>query len=272
MNRYKLYAALLSLVMVPTLHAQYVYVDFNDTTLSTNNATYDINFNEDSLADFRITLYRDTGVTGLIQHIILSPLDSVNNKASGSVRNGLNYVDCMGVGDWIDSYSPWDGMNSASHFGTIDYWFDTVQDPHSQWMSHGTDGFIGLQTKVRDTAQYGWVRIQIDSDGKEITILDAGYQEKVDSAAKAGHIWIGLPEWSTWTGDWAWHGSQLNLSKSGQGAATIQVFDVLGRSLYRGHWVGQHHEIFGVKPRSGMVIIRVESERGRWIERIPVSQ
>ena len=80
----KLHAAVFVLALSPiSVLAQHVYVDLDDSTITINNSFIDIDVNQDSAMDFRLTLYRDTGVSGKLDHIIISPIDSLNGKVMG---------------------------------------------------------------------------------------------------------------------------------------------------------------------------------------------
>ena len=192
----KLHAALALVLGTLTLQAQYVYVDFQDTTVSQNGHFVYIDLNNDTAFDFRFTLLRDTGTTtNLIDAVIVSPFDSVTSGIFGQQRGLFHYADRLEVGDLISATaSVWQGMSPTDEYGTIDYRFDSVHDPYSQWQAPYTDGFLGARIQKDGAYLYGWIRLQLAEDGKSFTLKDCAYQEK--RTARWKQVTYGLA-WTT---------------------------------------------------------------------------
>lgn len=266
----KLHAAVFVLALSPiSVLAQHVYVDLDDSTITTNNSFIDIDVNQDSAMDFRLTLYRDTGVSGKLDHIIISPIDSLNGKVVGSQRGQFNYVDKLQIGHLISLVAPWNGM-SSSHYGTIDYRFDSIHDPYSQWQAPYNEGFVGTRTIKRDSLVFGWIRLSIAPNGKSFTVYDCGYQSTLDSSISAGHLWVSVPERSQWQGGWALTATDLVLTKPHANAVSLAIMDIQGRVLLQSDW---QHESIRI-PRqllgSGMLIVLAQDREGAWVQRIPL--
>jgi hypothetical protein len=237
----KFYAALvlLAALAVPA-RAQYVYFDFADTTVAVNQGFADVDFNQDSIFDLRFTLLRDTGTTGLISAVLVSPLDSARIQVVGQQRGTYYYANRLEVGDSISrSSSLWQGFSPSAFYGYLDYRFDGQHDPYTQWQSPYTDGFLGVRRNVNDTVVNGWVRLAIAADGKSFTLKDAGFQAADDSVMFAGHIWIGTAEPAEELGfTWRQSADRLTVVRP-QGlneALEFAVVDASGRAVARGIW------------------------------------
>jgi hypothetical protein len=238
----KIYAALaLVIASATSAWAQYVYIDFSDTTVSVNQGFADVDFNQDSIADLRFTLLRDTGTTGLISAVLVSPLDSARIQVVGQQRGAYYYPNRLAVGDSISrSSSLWQGTSPSAYYGYLDYRFNGQHDPYAQWQAPYSDGFLGLRRNVNDTVINGWVRLEIAADGKSFTLKDAGYQAADDSVMFAGHVWIGLDADRDLKGyTWRQHSDRLEvLRPAGQSPHSFGVVDALGRLVLRGTWAG----------------------------------
>lgn len=236
----KIYAALALLAATATsAWAQYVYVDFPDTTISVNQGFADVDFNQDSIADLRFTLLRDTGTTGLISAVLVSPLDSAKIQVAGQLRGSYYYPNRLSVGDSISrSSSLWQGTSPSAYYGYLDYRFNGQHDPYAQWQAPYTDGFLGLRRNVSDTVVNGWIRLEIAADGKSFTLKDAGYQAADDSVMFAGHIWIGLDGDRQLDGyTWRQHADRLEVIRpEGQLNRSYSIVDAQGRVMLRGTW------------------------------------
>lgn len=236
----KIYAAIVLLATTASsAWAQYVYVDFPDTTVSVNQGFADVDFNQDSIADLRFTLLRDTGTTGLISAVLVSPLDSARIQVVGQLRGSYYYPNRLAVGDSISrSSSLWQGTSPSAYYGYLDYRFNGQHDPYAQWQAPYTDGFLGVRRNVSDTVVNGWIRLEIAADGKSFTLKDAGYQAADDSVMFAGHIWIGLDGDRQLDGyTWRQHADRLEvLRPEGQLNRSYAIVDAQGRVMLRGTW------------------------------------
>lgn len=236
----KIYAALvLWFAGISMATAQYVYHDFIDTTVATNLGFADVDFNNDSVMDLRFTLLRDTGTTGLMSVVYVSPLDSARIQVAGQKRGSYYYPDRLAVGDSISrSSSLWQGFATPSFLGYLDYRFAGQHDPFVQWQSPYTDGFLAVRRNVNDTVVNGWVRLAIAADGKSFTLKDAGFQAADDSLMFAGHIWIGVDENRSLDGyTWAQSADQIRLIRAQTNhSRSFAVVDASGRVFLRGTW------------------------------------
>ena len=265
----KIYSSFIIFVLtITSVQAQYVYRDFPDTTLEINGDFFDLDLNNDTVLDFRFIQYRDTGTSGLIDHSIVLPFDSSSSAVCGSQRGFFFYADRLDIGESISySSNPWQGMSSSENYGTIEYRFDSVSDPYSQWKDNG-EGFIGLRLNKNDSLLYGWVRIEV-TNGEKLIIKDCAYQSKLDSSIDAGHLWISLGE-QFLNGHMGFvSGGMLMLSRpSNSSLAKTSIYNSKGQLLISGDWLGDNWSLPISFFKSDLFIVVAESKDGVWVERI----
>jgi hypothetical protein len=264
----KIYAAfMLWFAGISLASAQYVYHDFTDTTVATNLGFADVDFNNDSVADLRFTLLRDTGTTGLMSVVYVSPLDSARIQVAGQKRGAYYYPDRLAVGDSISrSSSLWQGFATPSYLGYLDYRYAGQHDPFVQWQSPYTDGFLAVRRNVNDTVVNGWVRLAISADGTSFTLKDAGFQAADDSLMFAGHIWIGVDENRNLEGyTWAQSTDRIRLIRANEARPrSFAVVEASGRILMRGTWLGAEISLPTSLLPSGTYWVRTEGVEGVW--------
>ena len=252
--------------------AQYVYVDILDTTLEKNGDFFDLDVNNDSLLDFRFTQYRDTGSTGLIDHSIISPFDSSGSALHGQQRGFFFYADKLQVGDDISlTSSSWQGFSPNDYFGTIEYRFDSVSDPNSQWKNND-EGYIGVSVVNKDSLQFAWVRVQVE-DGQRLTLKDYAYQQKLDSSIFAGHLWISVE--SNYLSGYMGFVSKdklILIRPENSLAARTSIYNSDGKILISGTWVGSEWSMPIIIFKSSFITVVSESIDGIWVEKIFIAQ
>jgi|MEHZ01.4.fsa_nt_MEHZ011037550.1_3 hypothetical protein len=264
------FTTLVTLLTLTSVQAQYVYIDIPDTTLEFNGDYFDLDLNNDTILDFRFIQYRDTGTTGLIDHSVIIPLDSSNSRVYGRQRGFFFYADKLNVGDSISySSNPWQGISSTDYYGTIEYRFDSISDPYSQWQED-TEGFIGLRLAKNDSLLYGWVRIKIEN-GEKLIIKDFAYQSELDSAIDAGHLWISMQE-KHLSGYKAFISqNKLILTRpENKSSAGISIYNSVGELVVSGNWIDEKWSLPIHLFDCGLITIISESIDGVWLERIAV--
>ena len=264
----KIYAAfVLWFAGISMASAQYVYHDFTDTTVATNLGFADVDFNNDSVKDLRFTLMRDTGSTGLMSVVYVSPLDSARIQVAGQKRGSYYYPDRLAVGDSISrSSSLWQGFATPTFLGYLDYRYAGQHDPFAQWQAPYTDGFLAVRRNVNDTVVNGWVRLAIAADGKSFTLTDAGFQVADASLMFAGHIWIGVDENRILAGyTWAQSPDRIRLVRAQtQHPRSFVVVDASGRVFLRGTWDGAELSLPTHFLPSGTYWVGTEGAEGAW--------
>jgi hypothetical protein len=198
------YTGLASAVLgTQALSAQVVWTDIPDTTLSTNNASYGINLDNDTVfgVDFRITQLVDSGLYN-ISGVILSANGLSTNQAQGLNVGNYNYPMRLNVGDSIGPNEIFRGINAAKNIGYMAFEVEGSTYPSSNFVDTAngfTDAFLGLRFtgRLNDTNRtfFGWVRLDVAADLKSVTIKDYGYQPDYNTGLSAGeNSPIGLQE------------------------------------------------------------------------------
>ena len=172
-------------------NAQVNYVDLPDTTLNTNNATLELNIDNDTngVVDYRIIQYVDTTDFNVSGSFI---------QARGTGRNqvvGLDYANYyypfkLNLGAEIGPDTIFKGLGTSRNWGQLALSIADTSYPNDQFAGGVTDGFIGLRFRDfrNDTLRnfYGWLRVDVAPDLKSITIKDYAWQEQFDSSIVAG--------------------------------------------------------------------------------------
>ena len=264
----KYFTSLIIILTITSVPAQYVYIDIPDTTLEFNGDYFDLDLNNDTILDFRFIQYQDTGTTGLIDHSIIAPIDSLTSKVYGRQRGFFFYVDKLNVGDSISfSSNPWQGISSTDFYGTIEYRFDSVSDPYSQWQDD-SEGFVGLRLTKNDSLLYGWVRIMIEN-GEKLIIKDFAYQSKLDSAIDAGHLWISIEEKYLSGHKGFVSQDKLILTRpENSSIAKTSIYNSEGKLLISGNWVEAKWSIPIHILKTGLITVISESKDGIWVNKI----
>lgn len=176
-------------------NGQVRYVDIADITLDENNATFDLNIDNDTsgIVDYRIIQYVDTTDFKISGSFI---------QARGVARNqvvGLDYANYyypfrLNLGDTIGPDTVFKGLGTSRNWGQLGLSINDTTYPHDQFDGGVTDGFIGLRLRAErnDTLRnfYGWLRVDLAADLKSITIKDYAIQENFEEPIAAGE---GLP-------------------------------------------------------------------------------
>ncbi|MGB0178313.1 MAG: hypothetical protein ACPF9D_14195, partial [Owenweeksia sp.] len=178
-----------ALLGVQAANGQLIWTDIQDTTLSTNGAVYNLNIDQDTggVVDFRIVQLVDS-TSYDISGVLVRSGGNASNQVVGLNYANYNYAFRLNVGDTIRSTSNFKGINTSRNIGYLAFEVDGYTYPNSQWVdtTNGvTDGFLGLKftapTSDSTTGTfYGWVRLDISSDFRSVTIKEWAYQQTPD--------------------------------------------------------------------------------------------
>lgn len=195
--------------VVGSANAQIIYTDINpDSTIFAVDSFF-LDLNNDGIVDFRINALKyQSSTTGShsqfnidVDYVAIEPLNnneilssynyvSYYNYSSGAKALNKNdtiqdvetdenwWSESMGILNGQGSYSG--TMNGSSFSGTIDY-------GHFVGV---TNKYVGVRIeKVQDGDtiwQYGWVRLDVASNGKSFVVKDYAYQGAHDKYILAG--------------------------------------------------------------------------------------
>jgi hypothetical protein len=155
---------------------QVLYTDIKDTTINGNNNHYDLDLNQDNIPDFRIIQYVDTGLQGNVNAILLSPFDSIWNRANGEAKNNFNYPFNVTPGSVLGGGSTFNGIGGSNVKGYMAFEVDGISYPNSNWVGPLQNGFLGLQVRIQDSLHFGWCRLDVAADSKSFTVKDFAVQ------------------------------------------------------------------------------------------------
>lgn len=253
-------------------HGQVVITDIPDTTLSTNGSVYNFNIDSDvdtsNYIDFRIRLFVDSGLyrfTG----VTIETNNVAGNQVLGMDYANYNYPFKLGFNDTIGPNGPWKGLGAANVSGKLlGYMALSINDttyPNSQFVGGVTDGFLGLkfQGDRNDTIRtyYGWIRLDVASDLKSVTIKEYAYNEDYGSALYAGNLWVGAEELAARQPELVQRGKYLDVTFPDelQSSATLQFFDLGGKLIREEEITATQSRIELENLPKGMVIAAVNN-------------
>lgn len=223
--------------------AQINYVNINDTTVDTNGGYYDIDLDSDGAADFRITQYLDTGATGMLDGILITPFDSLYSRVAGELENGFNYPFKLLPGDSIQLDTEWAG-NTQTSPGYLVFQFDGTPYPNSYWKGPVSNGYLGLRIMQDDGFHFGWARLDVAADNRSFTVKDFAYEETLELSILAGAPHLSVIERMLEQLVIGQREGVLFLSKPSEyDAVSVRVYSVSGTEITSVEWEAQQAEI-----------------------------
>lgn len=176
------------------------YLDFADTTLNTNNATWDLNIDEDTLGviDYRFIQFVDTSIFNVSGNFIQA-LGSAGNSVMGLDYGNYAYPFNLSPGDSIGPGKPFKGAGGSNALGQLSLEINGSGQINDKF-NGAIDGLIGLRFRadVDDTIRtfYGWIRVDVAADHKSLRLKDYAYQSQYGEGIRAGEgsPWIGLTD------------------------------------------------------------------------------
>ena len=182
-------AAASAAATVSVANGQVLYTDINDTTVSTNGGFYDLDLNQDGNPDFRIIQLIDSGLTQNVNAVLISPFDSIYNKAIGESINGFNYPANVTPGTIINQYENFSGIGGGDVKGYMAFEVDGISYPNSNWVGPTTNGFLGMQVRIGDSLHFAWARVDVSAESNSFTVKDFAVElTPGDSILAAGNL------------------------------------------------------------------------------------
>lgn len=182
-------AAASAAATVSVANGQVLYTDINDTTVSTNGGFYDLDLNQDGNPDFRIIQLIDSGLTQNVNAVLISPFDSIYNKAIGESINGFNYPANVTPGTIINQYENFSGIGGGDVKGYMAFEVDGISYPNSNWVGPTTNGFLGMQVRIGDSLHFAWARVDVSAGSNSFTVKDFAVElTPGDSILAAGNL------------------------------------------------------------------------------------
>ncbi len=179
---------------VGVAQAQVKYTDIKDTTITGNGNFYDLDLNQDSIPDFRITQYIDTGLAGNVTAILITPFDSAWNTAAGEALNTFNYPFDLTPGTVLNFFTGLNGIGGKNVTGYMAFDVDGISYPNSNWVGPKVNGFLGMRLLFDNGLHYAWARIDVAADNKSFTVKDFAVEMKADTAIIVGEELLNITD------------------------------------------------------------------------------
>lgn len=168
-----------------TAAGQIVFTDIDDATLANIDEELAIDFDGDGTIDITIELGNFTGGPAAVAFPGTPSSANSNAFVGSSTGGGFDYPSNLSEGSLIDGASPLTGAG-----GRGDLYFYACY-PNSQWCGEVTDGFLGVAFDISGSNHFGWVRMDVASNGAggvgSITIRDFAYESTADLGIEAGN-------------------------------------------------------------------------------------
>ena len=172
--------------------AQIVYTDVNpDSTINTNGSTFNLDLDNNGVADFKFTLMNYTSTINSLFHIkevLISPLNS--NSISGSTFpffSSFYLPFALNQNQVIGNGPNWKSFNSYQYMAEVDTSHGVLAAQVGNWID-STNKYVGLKFKIGTETHYGWARLDVSNDAGSFTIKDYAYNTNPDAPVPAG-LW-----------------------------------------------------------------------------------
>lgn len=203
LKNFCLFGLLVSSMFSLPANSQIVYTDVNPDV--TSSGTYNLDLNNDATIDFIIkhtsTIVQSSGHcqgqgSGTNHYFKISPS---NNRAVVDYTDYLGNTTAakMAANATIDASTlTWNSQNNQVMTSSVwgcNYFCANNGCGYSwgtsvigQWYDRVADGFLGLRLISGGHTYYGWVRMNISSDGSAFIVKDYAYNSTADQAILAG--------------------------------------------------------------------------------------
>jgi hypothetical protein len=158
-------------------------------------------------------------------------IETYGKSIVGTSLLGKSYFTPIDEGALIDASSTW---------VTTGNWPDEpylTTAAYTTW--NGKHKYAGIQLTVGDATLYGWLNLEVSSDGKTVTLLDWAFNTQPNGAIRAGQMVSGIPT----TGlekiemrlfpNPVQSSLMISLTNPLKVAADLQIIDVAGKVVYQ---------------------------------------
>jgi|GEM_PF-462114 len=228
------YAAM-SAAILGTANAagQVVYTDITDEVIDGANAPlfYQVDFNGDNVVDINIGMLNFVGGPGAIAVGSAGPSFTEvfnGNAIAGVAASNFYYPSNITSGTIIGSATPVFTSARGDMYVYACY-------PNSAWCGEVTDGFIGAYFQVGGDSHYGWLRLDLASNGSGgagvMTIKDFAFEATPDAPIVAGDTGLSVGE-NAFQNFTQFVDANKDLNMSAQGIIEdVTIFNIAGQQL-----------------------------------------
>lgn len=192
--------------------AQVTYTDVNPDVVLTpaGTAQYLLNLDGDAAIDMGLVV-QSGSVTGIYTYGTMQIPYTVTYNAGAAVfgsaapsTNGWmgsssSAPSILSNGNAIDASGTFyqsQGIVGAVQNTYLGAPINNTYGPNSNGNFLGTEGYIGVRFDISGSTHYGWVRVEMASDGTSMTIKDYAYDATPNTAINAGDVGTSVDELS----------------------------------------------------------------------------
>lgn len=205
---------------------QVIYTDIPDETLNSGDFLA-IDINQDATGDYTFSASDMFSLSTLFtanssyaaDYLILNSnsFAGVPSYSFGYPPSNLNFGDTISANLNFISEKAGDLNNDSCYF------------PGSQFCD-GNDGYVGLRFKIGTQNHYGWVRIQVSTDGSIITVKDFAYNTTPDEGIEAGQTTLSTKDFESLKLKHFMSDNILNISANNK-IDNVQIYNLNGQLL-----------------------------------------
>jgi hypothetical protein len=238
---------------------QIVYTDIADVTIDTGGDFLGIDFDDDGIVDINVGLLNFTGGPGAVANG--SDGTSFNgNGIVGVPASGFYYPSNLADGVTVDGGSPILTSVRGDMYVYACY-------PNSQWCGEVVDGFLGAKFDVGGNSHYGWVRLDVLSNGAggvgTMIFKDFAYESTPDTGIDTGDTGpLGIGDQAFNDFNYFIADNKLNLSAA-IAMEQVTVHNVLGQQVIDRALDGTNASIDIAALKSGIYLATVSIEGAR---------
>jgi len=253
-ERWAAYTAAAAGLLGLEANAQVQYVDFEpDLNLVGHREQLRLDLDGDSIEDF-VLVTEDTALAAGslfydIGRLIGGGYANTANDMMGSFPGGYDYVSRLDPGAWIGP------DRNFVNGGTFAFSIDGQHPYNEPWNGGVVDGYVGVRFVVDDSLHYGWMRIDVSADGKQVVVKDAAFNTIADSGLFAGSIWLDTEELALPT--LRYSGQRLTLPAHKEVGLQLALFSAMGQRLGQWELSGDEFELDLSDRPQGLYVFRL---------------
>jgi Secretion system C-terminal sorting domain len=200
LKKLKSYSALTGSLLAAAAAAdgQIIYTDINpDITLNTDGAAYNLDLNNDGVSDYKIFVRLGAkGKGALMLPNYTSSIKQYNAIGGSLQKNAFNgyygnpYAYSLDKkigpsGKFFDFRDLLFQYKGHTYFFYANLAYTYSGNNYGNWFN-ASDMYMPLRVTTKDGNFYGWLRCDVSSNGRSITLKDYAYNSVADSALLAG--------------------------------------------------------------------------------------
>jgi hypothetical protein len=263
-KKIKSYSAIATgiLAISATAQGQIIYHDVNPDVTLTGNDSLVLDLNNDSIIDFTLQHIHYVSGTSIGEADVLKPNGKNKVLSSGSYLRVLNNNDRISKNDtvWGDAglfLAKWSYQGNSYKYG--------------HWTGGVTDKYAGFKFLKSGNWYYGWARFDVDSNALSFKIKDWAYNSKANTEIKAGEKASTIIENSDKNEYSVFLNKRTLIIKqqnNNSDFAQINIYNASGQEIKKANLSSNRTEIDLSNADPGLYIVRINSEKGSYSDKI----